>query len=103
MKDTTIKYYNKGLKNTRFLLLDSGGLPRFNPPQSSYASGSYRMEKLTELLAQMASMGGNAAYVWPSFIIAFVVMLTMVITSMRSLRKVERTLAELQDPNRETP
>jgi heme exporter protein D len=54
------------------------------------------MEKLTEVLA----MGGYAPYVWPSFIIAAAVMLGMVITSMRSLRKAQKTLAELQQSTR---
>jgi len=51
------------------------------------------MEKLTEVLA----MGGYATYVWPSFIIAAITMIAMVATSMRSLRKAQRTLAELQN------
>jgi heme exporter protein D len=50
------------------------------------------MEKLTELLA----MGGYAAFVWPSFIIAAVVMTGAVTTSLRSLRKAQKALAELQ-------
>jgi len=41
-------------------------------------------------------MGGSAAYVWPSFIIAAIVMLGMVIASMYSLRKARKSLAELQ-------
>lgn len=41
-------------------------------------------------------MGGYAGYVWPSFIIAAAVLLGMVIASMRSLRKAQKTLAELQ-------
>jgi heme exporter protein D len=58
------------------------------------------MEKSTEVTVtsgqQVLDMGGYAAYVWPSFIIAFVVLAVMVIASVRSLRKAERTLAELQ-------
>lgn len=42
-------------------------------------------------------MGGYAPYVWPSFIIAALMMLGMVITSMRSLRRAQRTLSELQE------
>jgi len=48
------------------------------------------MEKLTEVL----SMGGNAVYIWPSFAFAAAVILGMVVTSMRSLRKAQRTLAK---------
>lgn len=41
-------------------------------------------------------MGGYAAYVWPSFVIAAVTLVVMVVASLRSLRKAQRTLAELQ-------
>jgi heme exporter protein D len=51
----------------------------------------YSMEKLTEVLAA----GGYAVYVWPSFIIAAAVMAAMAISSMRSLKKAQKTLAEL--------
>lgn len=54
------------------------------------------MEKLTEVLARAFEMGGYAIYVWPSFIIAAAVILAMVITSARSLRKAQKTLADLQ-------
>lgn len=58
------------------------------------------MEKLTEVLGSEAGpsleMGGYATYVWPSFIIAFVVLLAMVILSVRSLRKAQKTLFDLQ-------
>ena len=54
---------------------------------------AYSMEKLTEVLA----MGGYAPYVWPSFILAAVLMIGMVVTSMCSLRRAQRTLVELQE------
>jgi heme exporter protein CcmD len=61
------------------------------------------MEKLTQVLDTQSQsslgMGGFASYVWPSFIIAFVVMTCMVVLSVRSLRKAQRTLAELQHTN----
>ena len=50
------------------------------------------MEKLTEVLA----MGGYAMYVWPSFIIAALIMAGMVATSLRGLRRAQKTLAQLQ-------
>jgi heme exporter protein D len=53
------------------------------------------MEKLTEVLA----MGGYAVYIWPSFLVAAVVMVGMVVFSLRSLKRAHRTLAHLQDPN----
>jgi len=42
-------------------------------------------------------MGGYAMYVWPSFLIAALVMLGMVFVSMRSLKQAQKSLAELQE------
>jgi heme exporter protein D len=44
----------------------------------------------------MVSMHGYAAYVWPSYIVAALVMLGMAAISIRALRKAQRTLAALQ-------
>ena len=75
------------------------GLSRFNPA-AHYTSHLGIMEKLTEVLSSPShdafEMGGYAMYVWPSFIIAALVMSAMVIASMHSLRKAQKTLAELQ-------
>jgi heme exporter protein CcmD len=49
------------------------------------------MEKLTEVLA----IGEYTAYIWPSFIIAGTVMAIMTFSSVRSLRKAQKMLAEL--------
>ena len=54
------------------------------------------MEKLTEVLAQALSMGGYAAYVWPSFAIATLVLTGMVFASVRELRKAQRALNDLK-------
>lgn len=54
------------------------------------------MEKLMEILAAKLAMGGYAAYVWPSFILTALVMSAMVIVSLRSLRRAQKTLLELQ-------
>lgn len=51
------------------------------------------MEKLTEVLA----MGGYATYIWPSFAVAAVVMLALLLTSLRALRRASATLSQLQD------
>lgn len=51
------------------------------------------MEKLTEVLA----MGGFAAYIWPSFFLAALVLTWMTVLSLRSLRKAQRILAQLQE------
>ncbi len=40
-------------------------------------------------------MGGYALYVWPSFLIAALIMLTMVCMSLVSLRKARRSLASV--------
>ena len=50
------------------------------------------MDKIANFLA----MGGYAAYVWPAFLIAAVVMLAMVATTIRTLRRREAALAELE-------
>jgi heme exporter protein CcmD len=50
------------------------------------------MEKLTEVLA----MGGYGIYVWPAFLLAALTMAGMAVCSLRSLRKAQKALAELQ-------
>lgn len=49
------------------------------------------MKTITELLA----MGGFAAYVWPSFLSAALILLVMTLLSARSLKRTERRLSEL--------
>ncbi|MEQ1789698.1 MAG: heme exporter protein CcmD [Rickettsiales bacterium] len=51
------------------------------------------MENLTEALG----MGGYGVYVWPSFIVAAVVIFAMLMISLRSLRKAQKTLKDLQN------
>ena len=41
-------------------------------------------------------MGGYAAYVWPSFAIATLVLTGMVFASVRELRKAQRALNDLK-------
>ena len=41
-------------------------------------------------------MGGYAAYIWPSFLITAITMWGMVYVSMRSLKRAQKELAELQ-------
>jgi heme exporter protein CcmD len=61
------------------------------------------MEKLTQVSdAQTPSfleMGGYASYVWPSFIITFIMISCMVVLSVRSLKRAQKNLAELQHTN----
>ena len=50
------------------------------------------MESLRSFLA----MGGYAAYVWPAFLVAALVMAGQVATTLLSLRRREAALAELE-------
>jgi heme exporter protein CcmD len=50
------------------------------------------MENITEALA----MGQYGMYVWPAFIIAAFIIIIMLILSLRSLRRAQKTLSELQ-------
>lgn len=51
------------------------------------------MEKLTEFL----NMGGYAAFVWPAYAAAVVILGLMVIFSVRSLRKLQHQFKQLQN------
>lgn len=44
-------------------------------------------------------MGGYAAYVWPAFGLALLVMLAMAVASLYSLKRVRTALAQMQDAN----
>jgi heme exporter protein D len=50
------------------------------------------MEKLTEVLA----MGGYAAFVWPSYAFALVVLAGLALASRRQLTRTEARLRELE-------
>lgn len=41
-------------------------------------------------------MGGYAVYVWPSYLAAALAMTALVVVTLRSLRRSQRQLAELQ-------
>ena len=51
-------------------------------------------------IANFLAMGGYAGYVWPAFAIAALVMIAMVVASLRSLRRREAALAELEKSRR---
>ncbi|MDX2113593.1 MAG: heme exporter protein CcmD [Alphaproteobacteria bacterium] len=51
------------------------------------------MEKLTEVLA----MGGYAHFVWPSYLIAALVIATLLALSMRQHKRTREQLAKLED------
>jgi len=46
-------------------------------------------------IATFFAMGGYAAYVWPAFAVAAVVMAALVIATLHTLRRRERELSQL--------
>ncbi len=50
-------------------------------------------------MAEILDMGGYALYVWPSFIVAALIMLGMVVSSLRSLRRAQKALVHAQEPS----
>jgi heme exporter protein D len=46
-------------------------------------------------IATFFAMGGYAAYVWPAFAVAAMVMVGLVISTMHTLRRREREIAEI--------
>ncbi len=57
-------------------------------------------------IATFFAMGGYAAYVWPAFAVAAVVMAALVVSTMLTLRRRERELAQIEEtrgrrPNRQ--
>lgn len=51
-------------------------------------------------LAEFFSMGGYASYIWPAYIIAGVIMVGVLATSVRDLRRNEGTLESLRAERR---
>lgn len=49
-----------------------------------------------EAFTAFFSMGGYAAYVWPAFGIAFAILLILLVSSLRTLRRREKLLGSLQ-------
>ncbi len=47
-------------------------------------------------MAEFLSMGGYAAYVWPSYGLTAVIMLVLLIASLRSLKTTEKTFQRLK-------
>jgi heme exporter protein D len=54
------------------------------------------MDRIREFLA----MGGYAAYVWPAYLVAAVVMAGQVVATLRALRRREAALAQLEKSER---
>ncbi|MEG3619321.1 heme exporter protein CcmD [Magnetovibrio sp. PR-2] len=57
-------------------------------------------------MSEFLSMGGYAAYVWPSYGLTAVIMLVLLIASLRSLNSTEKTFKRLKaevGPNRAKP
>ena len=55
-----------------------------------------------EPILKFLQMGGYAAYVWPSFILTAAVLVAVLVSSMRFMKKSEDVLKSLQDGNGET-
>lgn len=47
-------------------------------------------------IATFLAMGGYAAYVWPAFAVAAIIMAGLVANTLRTLRRRERELAEIE-------
>ena len=54
------------------------------------------MDRLNEFL----SMGGYGGYIWPAYLIATVILVGLLITSLRSVRGQEARLASLRNARR---
>ena len=51
-------------------------------------------------IERFLAMGGYAVYVWPAFAVTAVVMIGLLVTSLRGLRREERVLDALQSERR---
>ena len=47
-------------------------------------------------MSEFFSMGGYAAYVWPSYILTAMIMLVLLVVSVRSLKSTETTFKRLK-------
>lgn len=55
------------------------------------------MDRVTEFFA----MGGYAAFVWPAYLLATVVLVWLLVSSLRGLRRQEATLKALRGARRD--
>jgi len=56
---------------------------------------------MMETIQAFFAMGGYAAFVWPAYALAGIVLVGLLIVSLRQLRKAEAELAALGLPKRE--
>ncbi|MEE8352636.1 MAG: heme exporter protein CcmD [Rhodospirillales bacterium] len=49
-----------------------------------------------ETISQYLNMGGHGGFIWPAYIIVFVVMVALMIVSRRSLNNARDTLERLE-------
>jgi heme exporter protein D len=54
-------------------------------------------------IATFFAMGGYAVYVWPAFAVAAIVMAGLVVTTLLTLHRRERELAEIEETRRQRP
>jgi heme exporter protein D len=55
-------------------------------------SSSARQSALTDSIDQFLAMGGYAAFVWPAYAVAALVMLGLLVVSLRRLRRTQAAL-----------
>jgi heme exporter protein D len=56
---------------------------------------------MTDTIQSFLAMGGYAQFVWPAYALAALVLIGLLVTSLRQLRKVEAELAALGLSKRE--
>ncbi len=56
-----------------------------------YKNNGFRLVSM-ENLGEFLSMGGHAAYIWPSYAIVFAVLVALLVTSWRGCKRAERDL-----------
>ena len=54
-------------------------------------------------IATFFAMGGYAAYVWPAFAVAAIVMAVLVVSTVLTLRRRERELAQFEEAHGRRP
>ena len=54
-------------------------------------------------IANFFAMGGYAAYVWPAFAVAAIVMAALVVSTLTTLHRRERELADIEETRSRRP
>ncbi|MBE7636288.1 heme exporter protein CcmD [Sneathiella sp. P13V-1] len=51
-------------------------------------------------MSEFFEMGGYAAFVWSSYFVSALILITLVITSVRKLKKIEQELVPMEEARR---